>query len=258
MKDLAEARGLPQIVETIDQALRRGKEALDIEFNWANSRDQKSQARGQAALLDNRIDQQISALESIVSAKTIGDDGDPVVNSAEEVMSAIFPRGVAAITNQSFEVQLGIMDTMIRRFDGPFADILEPLGIEREVARLKDLVEKFRHELNATEGPQLTYDQVRGVRTSLHEHLALVVVQIIAAFPGFDEMQSDQREALLAPLNDQQERVAESRSRRRNPVDVDPETGEEVVDTADTDDDTVDINEDDTVDEPHEPAVVDG
>lgn len=55
----------------IDEAIDSGEAALNAEFQGERARDADSSARGEPALLDNKIDNQIAAIERIVDARTI-------------------------------------------------------------------------------------------------------------------------------------------------------------------------------------------
>ncbi len=228
MHKVASQRGLEDVEAATEVAVEQGNRAVRVEFSYEQSRADNSDARGKAVELDNRLDAQIGAIQSLVAARKVGDEDDPVVKAARRVLEVVFPRGVAPIIHQSFEVQLGIMKVMLETFDGDLASEVELLGIEREVQRMGQLVEAFEEELATAEANVTTFDEVREARELLHEYVAIVVGQVIAAYPSLDETATRERESLLAPLNDQQERVAADYRRRRRVTDVDPDTGEEL------------------------------
>jgi hypothetical protein len=201
--------------------------------------------------LDNQLDAQIGAIQSLADARTVGDEDDPVVKAATRVLQVVFPRGVAPIIHQSFEVQLGIMKVMLETFDGDLFNEVQLLGLEREVERMRRLVDAFEDELSSAKADITTFDKVREARELLHEYGALVIAQAIVAYPGLDEQATHDRESLLAAFNDQQARVAEDYRRRRRVTDVDPETGEELLE-----DDTPLIDDEPPVDVDLDPADV--
>ena len=226
----AKKRGLSALEQATSVAVEQGNQTLRVEFSYEQSRDDHSAARGKAVELDNRLDAQIGAIQSLVAARKVGDEDDPVVQAARRVLEVVFPRGVAPIIHQSFEVQLGIMKVMLETFDGDLTSEVELLGIQREVQRMDRLVDAFQKELATAKTNHTTFDEVREARELLHEHTALVVAQVIAAYPSLDEQTTADRESLLAPINDQQERVAADHRRRRRLTDVDPDTGEVIPD----------------------------
>jgi hypothetical protein len=217
------------LIERIDAALAAGQVARERDFEWVRTRDREDRARGEATLVDNEVDVQISSIEAIVRARTVGDDEERVA-AARAIKERVFPRGVAVITNRTFEVQLSLMDAMLEELRGELSEQVRRVGIEEEVARLGRLVEKFRAELGKVNEDVLTFDQVRAAREDLHEQTAVALVTVLSALPGTTEDEMRMREHLLAPLNDQQERVYEAQRRHRRPLDVDPTTGEVIPD----------------------------
>lgn len=216
--------GKPELEEAVDDAADAARTALSTEFTWASIRSAKSTARGNATLIDNKIDRQVAAIFGSVENDLVGDDDDPVVKSAEIVMKEVFPEGVGAITLREYEVQLGIMDSMMERFRGDLAEHVERLHLERHIARLSRLMEEFRQELATRDGPEVTFDKVRAARTALHEATCHVIVAAHFLLKDDDEA----RIHFMAPLNHQRRRVAEARRRHRVVTDIDPDTGEEV------------------------------
>lgn len=234
-----QARGLAlgAVEEAARVALEKGQEAQRLEFSYEQTREKSSSARGNAMVLDNQLDALISAIKAVVDARTLGDEHDPVVQAARRVLAVVFPRGVSPIIHQSFEVQLGIMDVMLEQFGGDLAQEMSLLGLEREVGRMERLVEEFRAELSRAANSKTAYADVREAREVLHEYVALVFIQALAAYPGLSRRMNERRRALLEPLFDQQERVREAYRRRRAPRDVDPATGEELPGSEPLDDD---------------------
>lgn len=228
-----EAAGLDEVKELVVDGREVARETLLKELAWAEVGRGMSTARGKALLIDNQIDEQIGAIESAVKAKRVGDAGDPVVEKARELHSAVFGGGVGAITQQAFEVQEGIMDAMMIRFDGDLKEHVDVLGERRSVERLRRLIGEFKAELSKEETEPLTYDQLKASRAGLHEATCEVAVAVFYHLRGKDEATVKLRNEILSPLMYQQERVIEARRRQRVPTDVDPETGEEIVTPAD-------------------------
>ncbi|MFU8803501.1 MAG: hypothetical protein ACNA8W_06810 [Bradymonadaceae bacterium] len=229
MRAKAEARSLSNIVDWLNQTIRKARATLRTEHSYDQTRDKTSQARGKAVAIDRDIDGLIAAIEAIVAARTVGDPDDPVVKAANTVHRVVYPRGVASITNQSHEIQLGTMLVMEEHFHGDLANEVELLGIQREVARLSRLMKDFRTELSHVNQPGTTYDQVTEARDELHEYMTMAIALVIAAYPSLDPEATRARESLLAPLADQQARVLADRRRRRRVYDVNPDTGEDII-----------------------------
>lgn len=230
MRERAQGAGLNTIVEKIDRTLAVAERTQRLELGYAKAKSSTSAARGEAVKIDNMIDEQIAAIYRLVDANRIGEDSDPAVKAANEIIETLFPAGIAAITRQAFEEQLSTMDTMMEVFATRLSNQAQTLHLERQLNRLGRLIEDFRAELNLNARRQVTFDQVRGARNELHEQACKVVATIIATFDEEDASTVRRRNRLLAPLREQQERVAEARRRQRHPTDVDPETGEELAD----------------------------
>ena len=233
MREPVAEAGLTALEERIDRGLEVAESTLELELGWVQTRSNSSSARGKAALIDNTIDEQIVAIAEGVRAQTVGDDDDPVVEMAEDFHRTFFSDGVRAITQQAFEVQEGIMDAMMVRFDEDFTDHIEALGQRRAVERLRRLIGEFKAELDKGRDKGVSFDQVRASRVELHEATCKVLVGILYHLDEDDEATVELRNRILEPLMEQQERVAEARRRQRAPTDVDPETGEEILDEPD-------------------------
>lgn len=229
MRERADRAGLDQIVGKIDRALLAAGGTQQLELGYAKAKAATSTARGEAARIDNMIDEQISAIYRLVEANRVGDKADPGVKAAQDILETLFPAGVGAITQQAFEEQLSTMDAMMEVFANRLSEQARTLHLERHLDRLGRLIEDFRAELNLRKARNVTFDQVRGARNELHEQTCKVVATIIATLDEEDTATVRRRNYLLAPLREQQERVAEARRRQRQPLDVDPETGEELA-----------------------------
>lgn len=232
---LEEAReeGDEKVIKWLEKCVEHGRKTLSLEFAYEQSRAQDSSARGDAFKLDNQLDNLITAIKKLVAARDIDGQDDPVSKASRRVQDVIYPRGVAPIIRQSYEAQLATMDMMIEQFREDLDEEVELLGIDREVSRFEKLVDQFRAELRRNEVPTVSYDQVKEARNELHEYASMAEVVILAAYDGMDEETARERESLLAPYTDQQQRVLEAQRRRRSPQDVDPDTGTRLDDDAD-------------------------
>ncbi len=117
---------------------------------------------------------------------------------------------------------------------------METVGVEREVGILSDLTDCFAQALRPQSTGQVTHDDVQAAQYTLHEATSEVVVELLHATlkrnltppdgsaPMKDIDRVRLREALLAPINYQQELVSEAYSRHTQPLDVNPDTGEQI------------------------------
>lgn len=243
---LTQTRGLVEdklgssspLLPIIDDAIAQGREAVRIEFNWqaAKKRDEDA-SRGESLALKQQITRKLSNLFSILEGRSDGDDD--VAVEAREIIATVFPNGVAGVSKQSFEDMLASLQTMLAdHLDGPLAEAVTTAGVEREVQLLRGLTDRFARALVPLPCGQVSYDKVQVAQHALHEAVCEVIVEILHATakrnfvppegsaPMTDADRVRLREELLAPLNFQQELVAEARARHTKPLDVNPDTGE--------------------------------
>lgn len=235
--ETARDRGLTAVEETVTATLEKAREAKRLEFSYNQTRDLTSRARGRSVVLDNKLDGLIGTIRELVRRRILGVEGDPVDEAAQLILKTNFPRGVQPIIRQSFEAQLATMTVMLEHFRGDLADAVQLTGIEREVSRMEQLVEEFRKELRVSQVPGVSYDQVQEALAEVHELTGLVRAVSIAAYPSLTQDATDARESLLAPLVEQEERVADAQRRHRRVLDIDPATGEVIGDESPVDTD---------------------
>ncbi len=235
-----ELSGSSPLLPVIDDGIAAGREALRIEFDWqAAKKLEADTSRGDAMGLKQQITRELSGMYDILNARARGNDD--VSAKARELLAAIFPNGVKPISSQTFELMLGTLQTMLAdHLKGDLAKAVETVGVQREVGILSDLTDRFAQALHPRSKGQVTHDDVQAAQHTLHEATSEVVVEILHATlkrnftppdgsaPMKDVDRVRLREALLAPINFQQELVSEAYSRHTQPLDVNPDTGEQI------------------------------
>ena len=234
----AESTLLPALLPLIDEGIEKSVEAQRLDLEWEGTKKKTKKSRGGAHVTKGLIVRQLTSIYKIADGRTEGDDDDEVCKQAAELLEDVFPTGVEGISKQVFEVMLGTVDTIIREFDGAKAEHVEAIGLAREVARLKLLVERFRTELKPARRTRLTFDGVELARDAVHEATAELMVAVLHLFSKKGEQGERDREKILAPINYQQSLVAAARAQHRQPLDVDPNTGEELDPDGEDDDET--------------------
>lgn len=229
--DALESSKAERIRNALVGARQAGQKVLRTEFEYAQTRDHNSRARGNAVALDNSLDTQLTDMRDLAAIRARSKDAR-VAKAGQLILTTAFPRGARAITSLSFEAQLGVMQTMRKALRGELREAVETVGMTAEVARFSNDIDLFRDELAIAEKPVTSWDQVTADRERLHEMTCLVVVQVLSAFDDLDDAEAIKtREWLLAPFREQQQRVLDAYRRRRRPLDVDPATGEEILDS---------------------------
>lgn len=231
-RTVAEEAEFREFRDFLAQAAAHDEKTHQLEREWARVRANRSTKRGDAGIIDAEIDIQVAAMEMILRANSRGDDDDPDIQVARQLHQTLFPRGYGAITQLPFEEQLIALEDLLKVIDSELKPLLVIGGIERQVQRLRPLVQRFRDELLAFQGRSVVWEDVVAANQQGHENMAGLVARAIGLFPGTDAESTLRRETILAEFNRQQEIVREANRRRRQVRDVDPETGAEVDDEA--------------------------
>ncbi|TDP77660.1 hypothetical protein [Bradymonas sediminis] len=223
----AESLGATEIVDRCDEALAWDAQTMDMELAYLSDKGQESRARGEAQRFDQQIDARLAAMAAIAQASTVGEAGDPVVEAAHRFMAEVFPLGVAALTQLSFEEQLAAVDRLLGRFVAPgdLAAAVDQLGLRRYVTHLGPLVARFRQELEAESVARVTFDKLESARARGRDLLAGVVFLAAATYYRRTPDDTAARNALLHELYRQDALLGEAFRRGRKVVDIDPETG---------------------------------
>src|SRR5690606_31102882 len=108
------------------------------------------------------------------------------------------------------------------------------LGLSSYVERLTGLISDFRQALQEESVREISYDEIRQAQAEGQELMLRVVAKVLGDHGGTGDEETAFRQELLAPVLTQNRRMAERYSNRRGATDVDPETGQEVVDDAAT------------------------
>lgn len=218
----------PGLHEHIEKAISHGHVTLGLERDWLHQRANQSTRRGDAMLVDNEFDRSWSSLHSYLRGQILGPPADPVRVAAETVLARALPLGVGAVTQLSFELQLGASDAVLELFSGELAPYVPTLRLERHIDSIKEVSGRFRKELEKETRP-LTWDKVAAAQARMHELYAAVILNVLGRYVGEDHASRARREALLSEVNRQDALLGDLYRRRRPVVDVDPESGEEVA-----------------------------
>lgn len=229
MRAAAEALGATEIVDRCDEALAWDLKTMDMELGYLSDKGQESRSRGEAQRFDQQIDARLAAMAAIAQASTVGDAGDPVVQAAHAFLAEVFPLGVAALTQLSFEEQLAAVEQLLGRFVAPgdLAAQVDQLGLQRYVTHLGPLVARFRQELEAESIARVTFDQLESARAKGRDLLASAVFLAAATYYRRTPADSQARNALLQELYRQDELLSRAFRRGRKVIDIDPDTGVE-------------------------------
>jgi hypothetical protein len=233
VRDLARARKEEDIEEDSQEVIDSAQTALGKRREWAKGLAEASGARGggKALELDNRLDRLVSAIYNNAHGFVRSLEPDaPEAKQANELLSNLFPRGVADITNKAFEDEAAAVQLLLKDLRGRFAPHSRALGLTALVTQLAQVHDAFSSALGQTAPTRVSHDEVTATENATQELLAGLIVSISAKHRGTDPTVVARRTELLAPILDQDERILDSLRRRRPVSDVNPETGQEVDD----------------------------
>jgi len=143
----------------------------------------------------------------------------------ETFLHAIFPNGVAAITNAPYDVELVAVKAIVGKLQGDLAPLVLKLGLGVNATRITKLVQKYDEALKSTD--DLDFGMVKAAREAGQNYLLRIVAKILGTYDEPTGDHAEKRAALLAPVVKQNEAIRSHIRARRSAPDVDPKTGEE-------------------------------
>lgn len=242
VRKLASELANPRLLARVDAAIAHELHVRKLERQWVRTKSKRSTARGDAKLIDAKLDRLISSMYRTVEG--LLDTIDPESEHAAKVRAFLdeyFPAGVQEITSAQYEDALAIIEEMNEDFATFSEDDIKALNISYHVPELARLTALFAAELDKySPKNQVRFSKVRAAREEGHARLLKLVSAILVEYDEHDAEDDEKRkeiiaiqEQLLEPILDANERVAQRRKRRNAPdVEVDPETGEELGEDA--------------------------
>lgn len=229
MLAIACKRGEQAIIDALQESIEFDRHTLLLEEQWKTVRDNRSTRRGDASVIDNALDQAINSVATVARGHASGDPKKPRPVAANTILQTLFPNGVSAITQQSFEEQLESVVLFLSKCL-TLEDEIRLLGLEDRVAEIGELTTRFRIELEKTPKGQVTWDQVRAAYNEGHERYLSIHALILGKYWRRDVEHTALREEIFAEHNRQIEIVQDKRRRKVPVLDVHPDTGEEIGD----------------------------
>jgi len=231
MHKLANELAMPELVTAAAWALTHERTTRKLERKWRQVREKRSRGRGKAQEIDIKLDRIIGAMFGALN--NLLEPLDPASELAIKVRAFIdtyFPNGAEEITKAEFEDALAIIDEMNEDLAALTEEQLAELSILHHARGLAHFAPLFHAELD---GPSdgFEFRTLLNARLEGHERLCELVGGVLFLTRDRDNPQNvEKRAALLAPVLDANERVSARRKRRNGPdVEVDPNTGEELL-----------------------------
>lgn len=211
--------GLKRMVE---EALAANTESRALAFDWRNQRKTAPLRREGIAEVDARADRALSQLARAVANWAELELDHPNRQMGRRLQAALFPEGVGVTTSLRYEDQNAAIDELLGRLRRDFSTESNALGLQLYVTQLAAVNAEYTERLSGLKTDAVTYDQVQEAhRVGLDAYFA-VILRV-----WNDYLQDPATRAkLLAPVDEQDQRVRAYYKRRRVAPPIDPETGE--------------------------------
>ena len=207
--------GQPAIAERAAQALAHEHVTREYDARWA-ARSYRIYVP-EVEALDVQIDPVHGSIHDVAVGHMRGlPPGDPLAVEVQAMLDDAYPGGVGALTKLPYVEQAIANQVVVDKLQGVHAPLVDRLGLTSRVQYLAELSTRYSQAVSI--GRNLTFDQVKAMRTRGQELLRVLIAVIVATFPDSDDpAQSSQRQALLEPLAIQSRLVRlRLRRRRRN------------------------------------------
>ncbi len=121
-----------------------------------------------------------------------------------------FTTGVGHITSARYETQLMRMQRLVADLRGPSADLVDQFGWDRKVRAIEAALGPYSEAIAARN--RVTGGDARAAQDEMHFALCRLVAYVLWAYAE----RAEDRDRILAPLDDQQDRIAALMRARRN------------------------------------------
>jgi hypothetical protein len=228
--EIAAEREITMLVRQLEANIAADCATRELELQWAGH-DSRKHAPGEPAV-DADLDRALSALSETTNAKLVafGLKSD-VGQAALRLRQRVFPMGVQAITALTYVEEHETVSTILGLLGpgGELADQVKTLRVEDLVEQIGEVNQRYGKLLSTGNVRDVTYDKIRKAQAEGQRNLLRVVAWILGHYQD-DDRDLEARLTLLGPIVREQEAIRVHRRNRRRPTDVDPETGEEIVD----------------------------
>ncbi|WP_168210327.1 hypothetical protein [Persicimonas caeni] len=196
-------------------------------------------ARQKAAARDVQVDRNLGLVYRNVDGFAQMEGDSEHKTAAREMLEDLLPNGVHGIITQTFDEQHVTVDEFLTRVRQDYADTLQLLGTTPMIDNLERLNTRFGEELKATDVKKVPFSDFKAALAVAQEEFAKLIFVVCAHFLH----EPDERNRVLAPVIEQNERVAAYIKRRGTNPEIDPNTGEVIEDQDDdADDEPVDTD----------------
>lgn len=216
------------VAEHLAKAIRHSRNTRQLEAQFAASQN-VPRTNPKAAAIDVKLDRALVALRDAAQAHvTSADDDADVAAKASKLLTAVFPRGVQAVTQATFVEELSLVDGILAEIKTHHAETVKSLGLSLFVSRIAKLNDEYRVAQQTPAAAGTDFSAVRASRQRGQEFLLEVIAMIAGRYPLQSAPHVAARQALMGPILLQHEAIGVYLRGRRAPEDVNPDTGEPV------------------------------
>lgn len=218
----ARAVGFHSLVKHLTESLDYEEVIRAIERRWKNRDTSDSLAR----TIDMLVDPTLTAMRDTAVSQTAGArPDDPIMDTVNRFLAAIFPDGVKPITSLAYADEVVAVEDIVSALEGELRPMVEELGLTRLAKRLAELVVEYRAAVE-TDSEVMSYDEVREAQARGQNNLCRAVAMIASKYWNDSDEHREARNRLLAHILEQNEAIRSYLRARRAVQDVDPDTGQ--------------------------------
>ena len=223
----AQALGQRDVARLAGRHASEAQDAMELMMRFRAGYE--SQYPPEATAMDNAVDRCLGGVAGYLDVQIRVYPDEPRGEAAERVLRALFPDGVASVSRLPFAEEHEQINALLDRARAE--DLAEDV---RALPELPSLLERLRTrndeygELLRHSQPAPSREEVRQAQQLCQDRVAETLSLIIGHYALHFPERSDERDHLLEPIVRQNEALRALRRRRRVPVDVDPQTGEEL------------------------------
>lgn len=167
-----------------------------------------SRGEGRTRPIDALVDSNFGQIHDLLSREAATYADEPSGKLAAELLEVVFPHGLAAVTRIAYEEQVALNEYQVALIREKYHDAPALLGFERQLGRIEALLPEYRDSLDLPDG--VSAIAVGEAYAEMQVALLRVVAWIMAMVED-----ADRRAMLMAPVYDQEARLAAAYAARR-------------------------------------------
>lgn len=167
-----------------------------------------SRGEGRTRPIDALVDANFGQMHDILTREASNYADEPSGQLARSVLDVVFPNGLAAVTQIPYEEQVALNEYQVALIREKHPEAPAELGFERQLARIEGLLPDYRDSLELPD--MVSALDVGEAYGAMQVALLRVVAWIMAMVDD-----ADRRAELMAPVYDQEARLAAAYAARR-------------------------------------------